>query len=124
MYQVSWKSEGVVIFVLIWHGMTLVSFVFGEVLFGGSASLHDLFLHFLVKCFFCNLFRGMVLGGGNKCVGVNVCGAGMVLEWNVFEDDSRSIGFDFYPSQHQEGLRLHVHGEKSLFVRVSYVTGM
>ena len=25
-----------------------------------------------------------------------------------------SIGFDFYPSQHQEGLRLHVHGGKGL----------
>ena len=24
--------------------------------FGESASLHDLFLHFLAKCFFCNLF--------------------------------------------------------------------
>ena len=27
------------------------SLVFGEVFFGGSASLHDLFLHFLAKCF-------------------------------------------------------------------------
>ena len=27
-------------------------------------------------------------------------------------------------SQLQEGLRLHVHGGKGLFVRVSYVTGM
>ena len=34
----------------------LVSLVFGEVFFGWSASLHDLFLHFLAKCFFCNLF--------------------------------------------------------------------
>ena len=39
---------------------------------GGSASLHALFLHFLAKCFFCNLFWGVFLGGGNKCVGVNV----------------------------------------------------
>ena len=59
-------------------------------------------------------------------VGVNVCGAGMVLGWNVFEDDARTccIGFNLYPSQHQEDLRLHVHGWKGLFVRVSYVTGM
>ncbi len=33
----------------------------------------------------------------------------MVLEWNVFEDVC-SIGFDLYSSQHQEGLRQHVHG--------------
>ena len=32
------------------------------------------FLHFLAKCFFCNLFWGVFLGDGNKCVGVNVCG--------------------------------------------------
>ena len=32
--------------------LSLVSLVFGEVFFGGSASLHDLFLHFLAKCFF------------------------------------------------------------------------
>ena len=31
----------------------------GEVFFGGSPSLHDLFLHFLAKCFFCNLFWGV-----------------------------------------------------------------
>ena len=36
-----------------------------EVFFGGSVSLHDLFLHFLAKCFFCNLFWGVFLGGGN-----------------------------------------------------------
>ena len=35
-----------------------------------------------------------------------------------------SIGFDLYPSQHEEGLRLHVHGGKGLCVRISYVTGM
>ena len=39
--------------------LSLVSLVFGEVFFGGSASLHDLFLHFLAKCFFCNLFWGV-----------------------------------------------------------------
>ena len=35
-----------------------------------------------------------------------------------------SIGFNLYSSQHQEGLRLHVHGGggRSL-VKVSYVTG-
>ena len=32
--------------------LSLVSLVFGEVFFGGSATLHDLFLHFLAKCFF------------------------------------------------------------------------
>ena len=47
----------------------------GSVFFGGRASLHDLFFHFLAKCFFCNLFWGVFFGGGNKCVGVNViCG--------------------------------------------------
>ena len=60
------------------------------------------------------------MGGGNKCIGVNVCGAGMVWGWNVVEDDACSIGFDLYPSEHQEGLRLHVHGGKGLFVRVSW----
>ena len=39
-------------------------------------------------------------------------GAGMVLGWNVIEDDARSIGFDLYPSQHQEGLPLQVHRGK------------
>ena len=39
--------------------IVLVSLVFGEVFFGGSASLHDLFLHFLAKCFFYNLFWGV-----------------------------------------------------------------
>ncbi len=35
--------------------LSLVSLVFGELFFGESPSLHDLFLHFLEKCFFCNL---------------------------------------------------------------------
>ena len=62
------------------RALSLVSLVFGEVFFGGSPSLHDLFLHFLAKCFFCNLFWGVFLGDGNKCVGVNVCGGmGRVL---------------------------------------------
>ena len=56
----------------LWCALSLVSLVFGEVFFGGSASLHNLFLHFSVKCFFCDLFWGVFLGGGNKCVGVNV----------------------------------------------------
>ena len=43
-----------------------------------------------------------------------MCGAEMVLGWNVFEDDTRSIGFDLYPSQYQEGLHLHAHGGKGL----------
>ena len=38
----------------LWCALLLVSLVFGEVFFGGSASLHNLFLHFLAKCFFCN----------------------------------------------------------------------
>ena len=38
------------------------------------------------------------------------------VKCNVFEDDARSIGFDLHPSQHQEGLRLHVQGGKGLFV--------
>ena len=41
------------------RALSLVSLVFGEVFFGGSPSLHDLFLHFLAKCFFCNLFWGV-----------------------------------------------------------------
>ncbi len=36
------------------RALSLVSLVFGEFFFGGSPSLHDLFLHFLAKCFFCN----------------------------------------------------------------------
>ena len=32
---------------------------FWRSVFGGSPSLHDLFLHFLAKCFFCNLFWGV-----------------------------------------------------------------
>ena len=40
----------------------------------------------------------------------------MVLKWNVFEDVC-SIGFDLYSSQHQEGLRLHVHGGGGLLSR-------
>ena len=39
------------------RALSLVSLVFGEVFFGGSPSLHDLFLHFLAKCFFCNILR-------------------------------------------------------------------
>ena len=31
------------------HALSLVSLVFGEVLFGGCASLHCLFLHFLAN---------------------------------------------------------------------------
>ena len=31
--------------------LSLVSLVFGEVFFGESPSLHDLFSHFLAKCF-------------------------------------------------------------------------
>ena len=34
----------------------------------------------------------------------------MVLERNMFEDGACIIDFDLYPSQHQEGLQLHVHG--------------
>ena len=35
----------------------------------------------------------------------------MVLKWNVFEDVcSIHVGFNLYSSQHQKGLRLHVHG--------------
>ena len=47
----------------------------------------------------------------------------MVLEWNVFEDVVRSMGFDLYSSQHQEDLRLHVHGEggRRSLVKFSYV---
>ena len=53
--------------------LPLVSLVFGEVFFDGSASLHDLFLHFLAKCFFCNLFWGFFIVVVT-CVGVNVHG--------------------------------------------------
>ena len=37
--------------------LSLVSLVFGELFFGESPSLHDLFLHFLAKCFFCNFIN-------------------------------------------------------------------
>ena len=39
--------------------LLLVSLVFGQVFFGGSAFLHDRLLHFLAKSFFCNV---LVLG--------------------------------------------------------------
>ena len=43
-----------------------------------QASLHVLFLHFLAKCFFCNLFWGIFLRGESKCVGVCIVdGVGM-----------------------------------------------
>ena len=39
---------------------TVACFIgFWRSVFGGSASLHNLFLHFLAKCFFCNLFWGV-----------------------------------------------------------------
>ena len=58
--------------------LSLVSLVFGKVFFGGSASLHVLFLHFLAKCFFCNLFWGIFLRGESRCVGVCIVdGVGM-----------------------------------------------
>ena len=61
------------------RALSLVSLVFGKVFFGGSPSLHDLFLHFLAKCFFCNLFWG-VFWEMVTCVSVNVCGGmGRVL---------------------------------------------
>ena len=50
--------------------LSLVSFVLGKC-FLVEVHLHDLFLHFLPKCFFCKLFWGIYLGGDNKCVGVN-----------------------------------------------------
>ncbi len=43
--------------------LSLVSLVFGEVFFGGSVSLHDLFLHFLAKCFFCNYKKKLPTNG-------------------------------------------------------------
>ena len=67
--------------------LSLVSLVFGEVFFGGSASLHILFLHFLAKCFFCNLFWGIFLRGGSKCK----CAWWMVLEWKAFENGACSM---------------------------------
>ena len=38
------------------------------------------------------------------------CAWWVVLKWNVFENVACSIRFVLYFSQHQEGLRLHVHG--------------
>ena len=99
------------------HALSLVSLVFEEALFGRNASLHDLFLHYLAKCFFCNLFWGIFW---EVVTNVYVYDHG---RWNVFEDGACNICFDLYSSQYQEGLRLHVHGE-GFFVRVSYVTGM
>ena len=90
--------------------LPLVSLVFGEVFFDGSASLHDLFLHFLAKCFFCNLFWGFFIEVVT-CVGVNVHGG-----WCWNEKCLRMVRVVYVSictlcSQHQEGLRLHVHGE-------------
>ena len=86
--------------------LPLVSLVFGEVFFDGSASLHDLFLHFLAKCFFCNLFWGFFIEVVT-CVGVNVHGG-----WCWNEKCLRTVHSSQH--QHQEGLRLHVHGEEGL----------
>ena len=51
--------------------LSLVSLVFGEVFFAGSASLHDWFLHFLESAFFCNLFWAVFWGDGMKGFGVS-----------------------------------------------------
>ena len=49
------------------------------------------------------------------------CAWWMVLEWNVFEDGECSIGFDLYPSQHQKGLLLHVHGGGGAYQEVCVI---
>ena len=50
--------------------LSLVSLVFGEVFFAGSASLHDRFLHFLENAFSVTCFRAFFLGDGMKGFGV------------------------------------------------------
>ena len=50
--------------------LLLVSLVFGEVFFAGSASLHDWFLHFLVSAFSVTCFGAFFLGDGMKGFGV------------------------------------------------------
>ena len=54
---------------------SLVSLVFEEVFFGGSASLHYLFLHFLAKCFFYNFAYRPAPGAHNDVKSI-VVGAG------------------------------------------------
>ena len=45
---------------------TVACFIgFWRSVFGGSASLHNLFLHFLAKCFFNNIMMNMEMGGIN-----------------------------------------------------------
>ena len=51
--------------------LSLVSLVFGQAFFGGSASLHDRFLHFLAKCCFCNLYI-LVLPSSTYILGQDV----------------------------------------------------
>ena len=82
-----------------------------------SASLHVLFLHFLAKCFICNLFWGIFLRGGSKCK----CAWWMVLEWKAFENDACSM-FRFILQSASERPSPACAWGRSL-VRVSYVTG-
>ena len=46
--------------------LSLVSLVFGEVLFAGSASLHDWFLHFLESAFSVTCLGAFLRGDGMK----------------------------------------------------------
>ena len=46
------------------------------------------------------------------------CAWWMVLEWNVFV--ACSIGFDLYSTQHQEGLRLHMHEVSGSAMSISF----
>ena len=50
--------------------LLLVSLIFGEVFFAGSASLHDWFLHFLESAFSVTCFGAFFLGDGMKGFGV------------------------------------------------------
>ena len=83
--------------------------------FGGSASLHDLFLHFLEKSFFCNLFYGVFLGSGNTCVGVSDyvrggwCWNGMCLR--MFQ---LACQYGFQPVSIRKAIACKCMGEKVL----------
>ena len=101
--------------------LSLVSLVFGEVFFGGSTSLHVFFLHFLAKCFFCNLFWGNFLRGGSKCVGVNVH-SGWCWNGNGLRMVCVVYMFQFILQSTSERPSPACAWGRSL-VRVSYVTG-
>ena len=65
--------------------LLLVSLVFGEVFFAGSASLHDWFLYFLESAFSVTCLGAFFLGDGMKGFGVWIvlCLCTRMYMWGV-----------------------------------------